>query len=255
MKTTMRVVVMSCFVFAALSSSAQASLILMGSSPADSFTDLGAQGFGTAPRLLTMQGSGQDDFLSGFESPVNVENGVGCPGPGCDVIDGANKSTTPTIAATGWTSGAEVGIGFNSDQQGNTGITMQDLVLTIYNGTTAVGTFALGPAFINFSSADLALQQGNGNAVFNFGLDAAQQAQFNTILAMAGSSGFYVGLGATLGCPAGSPAGCLVTNDGPDSFVAFKQSAGTNVPDGGSTVTLLGSALVAIGMLRRRFFS
>lgn len=222
---------------------AQANLILSGPTPATSFVDLGAQGFGTAPRLLTTQGSGQDDFLSGKETPIDVEHGA--------AIDGANKSTTPTIAATGWTSGAQVGIGFNSDQSGNTGITMQDLILTIYNGTTAVGSFALGPAFINFSPADLALQQGNGNAVFDFKLDAAQQAQFNTILASPGSSGFFVGLQADLGCPAGAPAGCMVTNDGPDSFVAFQQSAGTPVPEPG-TLLLLGTGLVSVAGFARK---
>ena len=231
-----------------MSSVAQASLVLVGGTPADSFVDLGAQGFGAAPRLLTMQGTGQQDILTGSVTPVDVEVG--------DAIDGDNKSTTPTIAETGWTSGAEVGIGFNSDQSGQTGITLQDLVLTIYaaNGTTVVDTFSLDPAIapINFSAADLAMQQGNGNAVFNFGLDDAQQAQFDTILAMAGSSGFFVGLGATHGCPDPIPAGCLVTNDGPDSYVAFVQSESTPVPDGGSTATLLGSALFAAALLRRR---
>ena len=95
-------------------------------------------------------------------------------------------------------------------------------MLTIYNGTTGVGSFSLASP-ITFSAADLALQQGNGNAVFNFGLTAAEQTQFNTILAMAGSSGFFAGLNSSLGCAAGAPAGCLVSNDGPDTFIGFVQ--------------------------------
>ena len=74
------------------------------------------------------------------------------------------------LAALGWNSGSQVGIGFNTTQSGNTGITLDTLVLTIYNGTTAVGTFSLASPIL-FTAADLALQQGNGNAVFDFGLD------------------------------------------------------------------------------------
>jgi hypothetical protein len=76
---------------------------------------------------------------------------------------------------------------------------------------------------LTFTPADLALQQGNGNAVFNFGLNSAEQTQFNAILAMAGSGGFFAGLSSQLGCPAGAPAGCLVSNDGPDSYIGFAQ--------------------------------
>jgi hypothetical protein len=237
----MRVVVATCAVLAATASVAQADLVLINGTPALSFVDIGAQGFGAAPRLLTLQTSGIE---TGFETPIDVEHG--------DAINGANKSTTPTIGVLGWTSGAKVGIGFNSDQIGGAGITLNTLTLTIFglNTTTVLGTFSLASP-ITFTAADLALQQGNGQAVFNFGLTATQQAQFNAIVAMAGSSGFYAGLGASLGCAAGAPAGCLPSNDGPDSFVGFAQSAGT-VPDGGSALTLLGSALFAVGMLRRK---
>ena len=150
----------------------------------DSLKEISAQGFGAAPRLLTLQTSTVE---SGFETPVDVENG--------NAIDGANKSTTPTLGALGWTSGGQVGIGFNADQNGNTGITLQSLVLTIYNGTTSVGSFSLASA-VTFTAADLGAEPGNGNAIFLFGLDAPQQAQFNTILGFAGSSGFFAGLGA-----------------------------------------------------------
>ena len=76
-----------------------------------------------------------NDFESGSVTPVDVVHG--------DAVTGANKSTTPTLSTLGWTSGAKVGIGFNSDQSGGTGITLDTLVLTIYNGTTGVGSFSL----------------------------------------------------------------------------------------------------------------
>jgi len=204
---------------------------------AASFTDLGAQGFGTAPRMLTLQ---TNTVETGNVTPIDVVHG--------DAVPGANKSTTPTLATLGWNAGNRVGIDFNSDQTGQSGITMQSLVLTIFNGTAVVGTFSLLPALapLTFTAADLALQQGNGNAVFNFGLNAAEQAQFNTILAMVGSSGFTAGLSAQLGCPPGAPAGCLESNDGPDSFLGFRQ----NVPEPAS-ISLLAVGLLATYVRKR----
>lgn len=231
---------------------AQADIILTqangtpAASVAESFVDLGAQGFGNAPRLLTLQTNGVE---SGGVTPVNVTND--------DAVPGTNKSTTPTLATLGWSSGAAVGIGFNSDQEGQTGITMQTLVLTIYNGTTAVGTFHLAASEtpLQFTAANLALQQGNGNAVFDFGLTASEQAQFNTILAMSGSSGFFAGLSSTLGCPAGAPASCQPSNDGPDSFIGFAQTQAHPVPEP-STLAIFGTMLIALGgigyVMRRR---
>jgi hypothetical protein len=227
-------------VLAAMSGVAHADLILLGATPADSFMDLGGAGFGSAPRMLTLQTNG---FESGFVTPIDVVHD--------DAIAGANKSTTPTIGSLGWSSGSLVGIGFNTTQSGNTGLTLDTLVLTIYNGTTAVGIFSLLSP-ITFTGADLSLQQGNGNAVFDFALDSTQQTQFNTLLGMSGSSNFRAGLSASLGCQAGAPASCLVSNAGPDSFVGFAQPGAVSVPDGGSTLTLLGSALFAFGLLRRR---
>src|SRR5439155_20295475 len=187
----MRIVVATCAVLAATSSVAWANLVLVSpinqpvATVAASFTDLGAQGFGAAPRMLTLQTNGVE---TGNVTPVDVVHG--------DAVPGANKSTTPTLATLGWDAGNRVGIGFNSDQTGGTEITMQSLVLTIFNGTTPVGSFSVAPSLtpLTFTAADFALLLGNGNAVFNFGLNAAEQAQFNTILAQPGSSGFFAGL-------------------------------------------------------------
>jgi hypothetical protein len=220
----------------AIPSGARADLVLINGTPSASFFDLGAQGFGAAPRMLTLQTTGVE---TGNVTPVDVVHG--------DAISGANKSTTPTLGALGWTSGAQVGIGFNADQA-NTGITMQSLTLTIFNGTTSVGSFSLASP-ITFTQADLALEPGNGTAVFNFALTAAQQAQFNTLLALTGSSGFFAGLSSSLGCGA-SP--CLVSNDGPDSFVGFAQGGATQVVPLPGALPLFVTGLVGLGLISFR---
>jgi hypothetical protein len=196
----------------AFSSGAQANLVLVGGTPANSFADFTAQGFGAAPRQLTLQTTG-------------IETGgvTGTGGLTGDAVSGANKSGTTTISAAGWTSGANVAIGFNTDQVGQTGITLNSLTATIWDSTglIALGSFSTAGT-INFSAADLAMQQGNGAAVFEFVLDAAQQTAFN-LLNPSGSD--IISLSASLGCAGTPSATCQPSNDGPDSFTVLHSVA------------------------------
>jgi PEP-CTERM motif-containing protein len=146
----------------------------------------------------------------------------------------------------GWTSGANVAIGFNSDQTGQTGITLDTLTLNLWgpNGTTLLGSFSLASP-INFSATDLALQQGNGAAVFKFVLTPTQQTTFNALI-LANDGSDKISLSSSLGCAAGAPAGCLPSNDGPDSFVAI-----LGVPEP-STWAMLILGFAGIGFLAYR---
>jgi hypothetical protein len=225
---------------------AKADIVLFGLSDVLSFVDVGAQGFGNFHRALTLQTNGIE---SGGRLFGNVKSG--------DAIDGADKGNTPTIGQLGWMSGANVGIGFNTDQAGqHDGITMQSLNMVVWNTAGApVFTAHLATSPINFSATALALQAGNGNAVFDFELNAAERAEFNAMLAAnPGNAAFTVGLSSTLGCSTPVVTGCLVSDDGPDSFVLFNQTLAA-VPGpivGAGLPGLLAACLGLVGLNWRR---
>jgi len=213
-------------------------LVLFGGNVHDSFAEIGGTGFGALPRVLTLQTSPQEDG--------KVAPGVGgtvCTGDA--ICNGSNKSATPTVGLSGWTTGSQVGIGFNADQTGQAGETLNSMTLSIYNGTTAIASFSLGSA-VTFTNDELSREPGNGNAIFRFVLDAAQAGIYDTTVAnLAGYLNFTIGLQADLGCGGGAgypaivcspnqnnkdvqnnPASILAADDGPDSFVTFTNVAG-----------------------------
>jgi hypothetical protein len=100
--------------------------------------------------MLTLQFNGTE---SGSVVPLDMEQG--------DAVLGPNKSTTPTLSQLGWTTGANVGIGFDATQEGNSGITLGALELTIWaaDGITPQRRFRSEPPRSPFFS-DLALEQG-----------------------------------------------------------------------------------------------
>jgi hypothetical protein len=139
------------------------------------FRDLGSTGFGNAPRMLTLQANNYEAgaviSVGGVQTFLN--NVIGTqPGSICNSQNtcnalNVNQSALVSITSVGWLTGANVGIGLDTNQSGNSGgLTFDTLVLTIYSSTgTALGSFQ-GNGPVTITEQQLADQQGNGNSVF-----------------------------------------------------------------------------------------
>lgn len=237
------------------------------------FRDLGGTGFGVAPRLLTTQttananfeaggvvagAGGSTVFVTGSSIVFNAALPQGFTGTtGCttnQTCNGTevNQTNVFSVASLGWNTGAQVGIGLDTNEVGSTdGLLFNSLVLTLYNSAgTVLGSFSgNGPVFI--SQALLDAQQGNGNSVFDIRLDAAQQAQYDAILAAnGGAANVYEGLAASFGC---LTAGCSgAATDGAESFLAFQAAAVPGPIVGAGLPGMLAACFGLWGLHRRR---
>jgi len=234
------------------------------------FADLGATGFGNAPRLLTLQNSpfqngavvsvgGTETFLNNISigpSPNFTVTGTPCTTNGtCTTGLRVNESNLVDVTSL-WLSGAQVGVGLDTNQTGSTGaLLFSELVLNIYSANgTLLGTFG-GNDPVLISEALLALQQGNGNSVFNLSLTDGtggtgnEQAEFNAILAaLPTGAHIFAGLAAEFGC---TPEPCVGdSNDGADSFLAFQNVPGPVV--GAGIPGLIAACMTMLGFSRHR---
>ena len=226
----------------AASHPALASLILVG--PAV----VGGSGFGNLPRALTIQSHGpSQNTESGCIAPDGggglVAGNGACASVARDIGgDEANpidfpKQSAPTLSSLGITNGNQIGILFDAVQPQNSNnnvVTINDLTLKLYNGTTLVFS-----AFGTFSN--LLTNPGNGNTDYLFALDAAQATAFNT--ALAGHFDDRIALDSTISFPNQSA--------GPDSYAFVKTSSVTVVPEPISSA-LVGTGLISLFFLRRR---
>jgi len=115
-------------------------------------------------------------------------------------------------------------------------------------GTTILATFSLGSPFL-ITAAMGHNGPGNGTDVFNFVLNAAEQAQFNA-LSLNGND--VVGSFVNWGCAGAVSPTCQPANDGQDSLLGFNQAS---VPVPGPIVGAGIPGIFGLGMLwlaRRR---
>lgn len=224
----------------------------------DSSIQASAQGFGNAPRDLTLQATGQTNFESGSvsvssngtivfgnaitNSQVYMGNGVdnssstdAMPDPLAD----NQKYGIPTAGSLGITSANQIAVLFNSTDPAGNSITLTDITLKFFSPTGAFLGAIDGQNNFPDSFA------GNGVAGFTFVVDLAQQAYVNGLLALNGASTIFA-LEASLEGFSGGPESFLIYKIGSEGPVPP-----ASVPEPG-TVALLGLGIFGFIASRRK---
>ena len=214
-----------------------------------------AQGFGTAPRDLTLQDNGTvvppesgcvsvgaggaisfgaciGDAQVFMGNGVSNQNGTTeMPNP---LADDA-KYGIPTTGSLGITTASQIGILFNATEPQGDSVNVIDLTLKFY---TSTGTF-LGA--IDGQQNFISSNPGNGVAGFTFVVDAAQQSTVNGWLAIGGS-------GTTLALE----ASILDYSGGPETFLIYNLGAPPPIPEPETYALMLAGLGVVAFMARRR---
>jgi len=221
-------------------SAAHASLVF------GSAEDFQGSGLGNVNTILTISSPGSTTFEAGSvgRSSTNAEVTAG------DVKTGASQTQTRTLGDLGVTSASDLRVVFNALEPGSgaNGITLSDLVLTIYDPTGAV-LFTSG-AFTPVSFADTLT--GAGNSGFVFHLDAAQAASAQALAFGTGFAANQVGLSAAAGCSAAteSPT-CMNATGGFETFFVAESPTVAAIPEPG-TYALMAAGLGVLGFISRR---
>ena len=227
----------------------------------DSTIDVTAQGFGNAPRLLTLQERGQgDDVESGCVAATSggisigsgacisdsqVFQGNGLTNTGGDEVNPQadnQKFGIPTIGELGFEDASDIGLLFNAVEPGGAAkndVNVNDVTLKFYLDGNLI-------AAIDGSQNFPTTETGNGRAGNVFVVDAEQQAFLNsTVFSLPNFADVRLALESTISA----------AQAGPESFLAFNlnrsggSTGGTPVP-APAGLALFG--LAAAGLLSRR---
>ncbi|HVF63348.1 MAG TPA: PEP-CTERM sorting domain-containing protein, partial [Casimicrobiaceae bacterium] len=223
---------------------------------------LSAQGFGSAPRDLTISETGpnQDGTESGCVryvpgQPQNIVIGpAGCtgnatilPDPNGVIPTGGdeppplsddNKYGIPTLGSLGITSLNQIGILFNATEPGGDSANVTDITLNFFNAAGAL------LASIDGSHNFLSSNPGNGVAGFVFVIDAPQQALLAAIPGLV-SATTVLSLNSTI---------TDISGGNPETFTVVNLSTAppAKISEPGSLALLGIAALGTVVALRRR---
>ncbi len=235
---------------------------------------LSAQGFGAAPRDLTIQevGPRQDGSESGCVG-VSAAGAivVGSTAPRCNVDalifpngvistggDEANPPTDnqkfgiPTLGSRGIDSASDIGILFNATEPGGDAANVTDITLNFFTNTGGVFSFLTSiDGQNNFASTN----PGNGVAGFVFVVDAAQRILLDAaVFSRPDVASITLSLNSTITGIDGGPESFRIVNLGALDCVPSPTviCGPQQVPEPG-TLALLGIALLGgLATIRRR---
>lgn len=219
----------ACLAAALACSTANAALTLVAPE------DFSGSGLGAVNTSLTLQSKGSSTFESGAVG-VGAANSLLITG---DAKTGSSQTQLLTLGDLGIASASDLRVVFNAAEPGAaalSGITLENLVLTVYDASGA--TLFTSGAFTPISFADTAT--GVGNSGFVFAFDATDLALAQSTVFTGDFASYRLGLTASTSAAQG----------GADTFfIAASMTAPVPEPQ---TYALLLAGLGVIGFVGRR---